>query len=230
MLAASALCRDLLAGPRTCLVTAHRSRDAWLLTAHGERWLVTLRTPRAVAHPQSLVVQALPAGSPQVSIGDGCLWYGDQRVTVSRWFTPPRVVRGSLRAHAARPDPTPELLTGWRHRLGAGEGLTPYGDDVICGLMLGLLATDHEHTDRLAREIRETDLEARTTAASAALLRCTADGWCIPEVAAVVTAVGTGSGLDEAVRQLLAVGHTSGHGLLAGLSSVLDQREGGLVA
>jgi Protein of unknown function (DUF2877) len=229
-MAASTLCRRVLSGPRIALSTAYRGRDSWLLTSAEPRLGVSLLTPRAVLLPRSLVVPALPPGSPQLSIGDGALWYDDRRVAVRRWFTPPRVVRGALREHPASPAPPGGLVAGWCAHLGEGDGLTPYGDDVICGIMLGLLATDHEDADRLAQEIRETDLDARTTALSAALLRCACEGWCIPEVERLLVALAENAPADHAVRRLLAVGHSSGRGLLAGLASVLDLAQLGMAA
>jgi hypothetical protein len=173
---------------------------------------------------------ALPSGTPAVSIGDGALWYDDQPVTVSRWFTPNRVARGGLSRHPTAPGRADDYLECWGDQLGAGEGLTPYGDDVICGVMLGLIAADDRAADSLAAQIRAADLESRTTAVSAALLRCACDGWCIPEIARVLEALASRRDPGAAVQRLLAVGHTSGEGLLAGLATVLDLRRPGLAA
>lgn len=222
-MAASTLCGPLLSGPLTRMHPAHRNREAWLLTAAGapKRW-VSLSTPRAVRLPHALVLPRLPAHCPRVGVGDGFLWYDEEPVEVRRWFTPPRVNRGVLAALAATPADVRRRLSGWSGRLGRGDGLTPYQDDVICGAMLGLLATDDPAADWLAEQLRCADLEARTTTASAALLRSACDGWCIPEVAAVVTALSTGRSPVEAVQRLTAVGHSSGRGVWAGMSGVLD--------
>jgi hypothetical protein len=229
-MAASTLCGPLLSGPRIALGTAFRGRTSWLLTGADATCSVSLLTPRAVLLPRSCVLPALPPPTARVSIGDGAIWYDDHRVAVRRWFTPARVVRGALRSHAASPEAVGSRVAGWRDRLGEGEGLTPYGDDVVCGLMLGLIASDHEYADRLAREIRDTDLEARTTAVSATLLRCAGEGWCIPEVEELLDALSSHRGVEPAVRRLLEVGHSSGRGLCEGLSSVLDLRHSGLAA
>ncbi len=229
-MAVSILCRALLTGPQTALTTAYRGRDAWLLTCVESPLGVSLLSPGAVLLPQSIVMPALPAGRCRVSIGDGALWYDDVRVTISRWFTPARAVRGALRRHGTETAVAAGVVEGWRDHLGEGPGLTPYGDDEICGAMLGLIATDHPDADRLATEILASELDARTTPVSAALLRCAADGWCIPEVERLLVALETGVGATVAVDGLLAVGHSSGHGLLAGLASVLDLSPLGLAA
>ncbi len=221
-LAASVLCAEALRGPRTALTLVHRGREAWLLSRPGHHSTVALVTPRAVLLPPSLLVPDLPSDCPEVGIGAGCLWYDDRPVVVRRWFTPARVVLGAGRTHAAASGRAARLIAGWRHQLGSGEGLTPYGDDILCGLMLGLIAAGDERSRWLAEAITGTDLEARTTAASATLLRCAADGWCIPEVAAVLTALAAGRPVSAALQRLLAVGHSSGRGLVVGLAAVLE--------
>jgi hypothetical protein len=234
-MAVSTLCRAALFGPRVALTPSYLGPDAWYLRSpagregHPPRGLSVV-TPHAVLLPESVVVPDLPTGAPQLSIGDGALWYGDHRVTVSRWFTPPRVVRGALRGLATSPGLVRRLVNDWRDRLGKGDGLTPYGDDVICGVMLGLLAIDHADADRLAGELRESPLEERTTALSAALLRCAADGWCIPPVERFLVSLSGETSTDRAAEALLAVGHSSGRGLLAGLASVIDLPHPGLAA
>jgi hypothetical protein len=234
-MAVSTLCRTALFGPRVELTPSYLGPDAWYLRSpagrggHLPRGLSVV-TPRAVLLPESVVVPELPTGAGQLSLGDGALWYGDHRVTVSRWFTPSRVVRGGLRGLATPSGLVRRPVAGWRDQLGKGDGLTPYGDDVICGVMLGLLAIDHADADLLAAELREPRLDERTTALSAALLRCAADGWCIPEVERFLVSLSGDTSTDRAAEALLAVGHSSGRGLLAGLASVIDLPRPGLAA
>jgi hypothetical protein len=224
-MAASTLCCRLLAGPRTPLTVANRSRDAWLLTLPGRSGAVSLQTRRAVLLPPALVVQRLPLVAVPVEIGAGALWYDGNRVVVHRWFAPSRVLPGDLPLSAASDRRVRGFLAGWRELVGRGEGLTPYGDDVVCGALLGLRATGEVRAGELAEQVRAFDLEARTTALSAALLRCAADGWCVPEVAAAVSALSCGRRVEATCRRLRAVGHSSGRGLLAGLFTVLELRE-----
>lgn len=96
--------------------------------------------------------------------------------------------------------------------VGAGDGLTPYGDDVLCG-WLAVRRAGGVATPRVDTAVRS--LLARTTLLSATLLDCALHGEVLPEFAAYVGSLGRP---DEAVRtaDLLAVGHTSGAGLLEG--------------
>jgi hypothetical protein len=96
--------------------------------------------------------------------------------------------------------------------VGAGDGLTPYGDDVLCG-WLAVHRAAARPTDDVDAAVRER--LHRTTSLSAALLDCAMHGEVIPEFATYVAALGTA---DEAAATavLRAVGHTSGAGLLEG--------------
>ncbi|WP_426244917.1 DUF2877 domain-containing protein [Nocardioides sp. LHG3406-4] len=100
--------------------------------------------------------------------------------------------------------------------LGHGGGLTPLGDDVICGWLaqhrsLGVATPWADDVVRIAR--------TRTTTLSATLLECAFHGEVIPEFAAWVAAHET----DEPARaaELASVGHSSGAGLLYGARAAL---------
>jgi len=107
--------------------------------------------------------------------------------------------------------------------LGLGPGLTPAGDDVLAGLMVGWLHLRGRRgpaTQALAAPLGAhvvATATARTTALSAALLRRAATGAAVDEVHAVLRAVASGAGVDVAVARLLTVGHTSGVALAHGL-------------
>lgn len=109
-----------------------------------------------------------------------------------------------------------ERLGGLREEvarlLGAGDGLTPYGDDVLCGWLAVHRAAGHDTTavDDAVRAGWH-----RTTELSAALLECALHGEVIPEFAAYVAALGT-EREQAAADALRRVGHTSGAGLLEG--------------
>ena len=96
--------------------------------------------------------------------------------------------------------------------VGAGDGLTPYGDDVLCG-WLAVHRAARVATPSVDAAVR--DRMHRTTSLSASLLDCALHGEVIPEFAAYVAALGTA---DEAPASaaLHAVGHSSGAGLLQG--------------
>jgi hypothetical protein len=123
--------------------------------------------------------------------------------------------------------------------VGAGPGLTPSGDDLLCGVLLAL---------RLAGRVDDlallwaavSPLLAATTSLSAALLAEAAEGYAAPpvvrlasalaeEVPAVgdTSAVGDTPGADRPpvealVAEVLAIGHSSGAELLAGLAGTLE--------
>ncbi len=96
--------------------------------------------------------------------------------------------------------------------IGAGDGLTPYGDDVVCGWLAVHRAAGHASAEVDAAVRARLH---RTTSLSAALLDCALHGEVIPEFAAYVVSLGT-AGEARAAEALRAVGHTSGAGLLEG--------------
>ncbi|TYC10948.1 DUF2877 domain-containing protein [Actinomadura syzygii] len=117
--------------------------------------------------------------------------------------------------------------------VGLGPGLTPSGDDILCGLLVSLRlvggAVRHCRTgvwlaDWLGAAVT-ADAGTRTTALAATLLHCAAAGGAGAEVAAVLRCVAGHEPPGAAVRRLLAVGHTSGtdlaHGVLAGCRAAL---------
>ena len=107
--------------------------------------------------------------------------------------------------------------------LGLGPGLTPSGDDILCGLLLScraLAAADppmEVATETLVDIIQEQAL-ARTTLASAALLSHAARDECIPQVAALFETLDAGEELTRPLTVLLAVGHHSGSDLARGMA------------
>ena len=117
--------------------------------------------------------------------------------------------------------------------VGLGPGLTPSGDDILCGLLaaLRLVGGAVRHGDAavgLADWLGAAvtaDAGTRTTALAATLLHCAAAGQAGAEVTAVLRCVAGHEPPQAAVRRLLAVGHTSGadlaHGVLAGCRAAL---------
>jgi len=102
--------------------------------------------------------------------------------------------------------------------VGRGDGLTPYGDDVLCGWLAAHRAAGlaTPETDQAVRALAHT-----TTLLSATLLDCAMHGEVIPEFAAWVAALGTDA--EERLAATLArVGHTSGRGLLEGGTRALE--------
>jgi hypothetical protein len=116
--------------------------------------------------------------------------------------------------------------------LGLGRGLTPAGDDVLAGVLVacdqlaGLPGT-HVVTAQAARLGRYVAGRAttRTTALSAALLAHAGRGEAADPVMAVTEALAGIRAPAPALRELLSVGHSSGHdtarGLLAGAHALM---------
>ena len=116
------------------------------------------------------------------------------------------------------------LTSTWRDHLGRGPGLTPYADDVLCGALVAMHAVGHPALPRLVEEIGEANLESRTTATSAALLRAACQGWCIDLLADYLQALDRDPDHPTVTARrtaLVAVGSSSGHGLLEGVGIVI---------
>lgn len=171
-------------------------------------------------------------GDP-VWAGEGRLRFGDADVVVSRMIdaSAPKLTPmpglGARLAHAVPmevvTDELPEdALDALRAAdpdavlplLGRGGGLTPLGDDVLCGWLATALATGrdvHQMTDQVTKNAR-----TRTTLLSATLLDCAARGEVIPQFRALLHALAAGEDPAAPVADLVRVGHTSGVGLAAG--------------
>jgi hypothetical protein len=142
--------------------------------------------------------------------------------------TDPAGLAGRLRDDAAgatallAPDPLPrhalDLLAAGDPAavpllVGRGAGLTPLGDDVLCGWLAA-----REATGTAVPGVTASVLAGRTatTALSAELLDCAVRGEVLPEYAAWLAAVVAGRETAGSRAGLAAVGHTSGAGLLLG--------------
>lgn len=181
----------------------HRGPDAVYVDLDG--WALGVVSARATQVPCALRSRAAtlpPVASCRVETG--MLYLDDLPVVVGRFVTT-RVPRlQATLADQVPPDPA-ELV-------GRGDGLTPYGDDVLCGWLAIYRATGMP-SPGLDAEVRR--LLPRTTLLSATLLHCAIRGEVIPEFSAYVASLGT-SGQPAAEAALTAVGHTSGAGLLEG--------------
>jgi uncharacterized protein DUF2877 len=101
--------------------------------------------------------------------------------------------------------------------VGRGDGLTPLGDDVLCG-WLAVHRAARRATPDVDACVRA--LLSRTTLLSATLLDCALHGEVLPEFAAYLAALGTGEEPARAAA-LAGIGHTSGAGLLHGARRAL---------
>ena len=112
--------------------------------------------------------------------------------------------------------------------VGAGAGLTPSGDDALCGVLLALRAvggrvpSGDDAAGAVAASVRRAS--AATTSLSASLLSAASEGYAVPEVVRLVDEVARGdtSAVTEALAPVLGIGHSSGADLVAGLAGALD--------
>ena len=230
--------RDLLRGaPDGPLAVVHRGQHAVYLDLAG--WCVGVVAQDAAQVPCALRVAApdldvFPRRSAYVSGGvlhlDGTPlvvgrvvdvrvpwvgWEGTAATTgpVAARVAPQTAVAGFVQAVGL-----PALLDGPLDAtvvdalVGRGDGLTPLGDDILCGW----LAT--HRAARVPTPVVDEAVRRRltsTTLLSATLLDCAMQGEVLPEFAAHVAAWGT-QHEQTTTAALAAVGHTSGAGMIHG--------------
>ena len=231
-----------VAGPRRAAKVLHAGRNAVYLDVAGS--CLAVLAARAVQVPCG--VRTLLPTLPEVAVGDdavvfdgsivlpGCevlvtnivdttvpvlteaasAWGADRlqqhaaaRLTSTREALPAGALAGLAEGD---PDSVPALL-------GLGGGLTPLGDDVLCGWLAAAVAVRHPALD----DIRSTvGLEAprRTTTLSATLLSCASRGEGVPEFRALLGGVANGNdaAVEQSVELVVRVGESSGEGLLLG--------------
>jgi hypothetical protein len=106
--------------------------------------------------------------------------------------------------------------------IGLGPGLTPSGDDFLCGAMATLRYLGRgEVAGRLAERVLPP-ARSGTSLISACYLRCAAQGEASEVLFNVLACVVSGGkdGLDAHLDAVDAVGHTSGWDSLAGAAAV----------
>lgn len=146
-----------------------------------------------------------------VTLGGDVVALPGHGIRVVRSWRPRRVTTGT--SNGATMDWVPLLAD-----IGRGEGLTPRADDVLCGALLAARA--------LGMSLPATLPLERTTSLSASLLEAAHAGYAVPAVIDHLTAVVAGStdtgstDIASTRERVLAIGHTSGSGLLEGIDLV----------
>ncbi len=109
-----------------------------------------------------------------------------------------------------------------RELVGAGAGLTPSGDDALCAVLLVLRGVGADGAHTLVRAAVSAAAH-RTTSLSASLLHAAAEGYAVPAVADLVRAVlcDDPAAGGPALAAVLAIGHSSGRDLVAGIAGAL---------
>ncbi|SEC69222.1 Protein of unknown function [Nocardioides exalbidus] len=213
-------------GPRDVL---HASSTALYVDLDG--WCLGLVSSSATRVPCALwstLDDLTPLAGRPVVVCDGTLLVGDLDVRVGR-LVDPRVTRvgrhGDPRSEPVIPMtsgvdlPADGRLTGpdLDRLVGRGPGLTPLGDDVVAGWLVTRAALgrpDDAVVDGARHRL------GATTLLSATLLDCAIRGEALPPLAHWLAAPS-----EATARALLAVGATSGAGLMAGASLALTSLE-----
>jgi len=248
--AASTALRPILTdAPRPAQLLGANSAAIWLEAA--DECVVLERD--GVGLPNGVVTQLpLPddATGDAITIGGGSIRLGASSIEIRRWWDPrPRLSptsgaelaaafealgapeiddRGLEAALTARHQPS---IVGSAHVLvGCGDGLTPAGDDILAGTIAALALAADADADDLGRMLVEPVLRAaeeRTSLLSRSLLRHAAAGRVARPVADLFAGL-TGRG-DAAgpYRRMLAMGHSSGPALAAGIGIGLRALSGG---
>ena len=216
--------RDLLAGP-SCpgTVLGHFPTALYIAVPRGFGVIAVLSSTavRVPCGVQLAVAELDLPGEGEVVVGNGAIRVGPAEIGAGRTV--------SMQV-ARRPDPPPALVRQAQRSvdridvderlLGRGPGLTPSGDDVLAGYLVGAAAYGLPADD--LRAFVHSQAHRRTTTLSAALLRHAALGEAIPQVAGLLDALGGRRRLDRALAELLAVGHTSGAALASGVLAAAD--------
>lgn len=192
----------LRAAPDGPVDVVHAGVDAVYVDLQG--WALGIVSARATQVPCALRSRA--TSLPEVRrcrVEGGVLHLDETPVVVGRLVST-GVPRVDVALSSRLPDPA--------GLVGRGDGLTPYGDDVLCGWLATHRAAGVP-TPELDDEVRR--LLPRTTLLSATLLDCAIRGEVLPEFAAYVASLGTAR-RSEGEAALLAVGGSSGAGLLEG--------------
>ena len=223
----------LRTAPDAVLPVVHRGRHAVYVDLDG--WCVGLVAAGATAVPNALRSRCPDLGAfpgRSAYLRGGVLHLDETPLVVGRAVdvSAPRLVRlggsahtaGSTTDQAIPPAPVvesavcvgaPGLDAAAVERLvGRGDGLTPLGDDILCGWLATHRAAGVP-TPAVDAAVRA--LMPRTTLLSATLLDCALHGEVLPQFAAYLSALGT-SAEHRRTTDLEAVGHTSGAGLLYG--------------
>lgn len=129
-------------------------------------------------------------------------------------------LRRWLAATAAGPDAPPRAIEAL---IGLGPGLTPSGDDYLCGTMAALhYCGRHERARRLAASVLPRAAR-ETSVISNAYLRCAAEGEASGVLFDVLECLfdADDAGLEQRLDAIDALGHTSGWDALAGAMDTL---------
>lgn len=225
----------------SCEVGSGRGEKWWpvlgafptaLYAGHPEHGVLAVVTSDGLALPTAW---RLPVSSAQVAWGVGA---GDRiRVEAGEICLPHNTIHSVRRWRPARVQRLAGAVIGGsgvvagasggvrddvvRHewfvdRLGRGPGLTPEGDDEICGVLLVAYAVGDQRPGDVTRPLLH-----RTTALSASLIAAAIDGYAVPELVTYSDAALRGRPTNGLRADVARIGHTSGAALLRGVDHAI---------
>jgi hypothetical protein len=196
-------------------VVAGRGRDAAYVDAGG--FVVVLSVGPPVL-PNGVQVGGLPAVGDEVVVRADEVWDPTLRLDHPPAIVPPEPDDDLARAVMSR-DVDAAALVGAR-LIGRGPGLTPEGDDLVCGVAAVVAVGDWPRALREAwvGALIGGDLRRRTTALSATLLELAALGMGPEPLQALV------AGDPGALARLEAIGHSTGRAIARGAAVGLLSR------
>lgn len=164
------------------------------------------------------LVRSVDVRAPRIAVRDGFRTANSATVMATPPAEVAEFVRGVLNPrHIDHDDLDDFRMADLVPRLvGAGPGLTPLGDDLLCGWLstFRAAAVATPYTDDALDRLLASDRPA-TTLLSATLIDCARHGEVLPQFGAWLGALGTAQEADRLTR-LRAVGATSGAGLAEG--------------
>lgn len=167
-----------------------------------------------------------------VEVGEGRVRLASMTIHMARTWWPPRVAAGPPESRPLRVDrPSPlrsrvadvvRCTDAVGTLVGLGPGLTPSGDDALCGALLVLRAAGSARLGPVRQGV-SARLD-RTTSLSASLLRAAMEGYAVPCVVRLTSALAAGDrhAAEAVLPEVLAIGHSSGSDVVAGLLGALD--------
>lgn len=191
-----------------------------LYAAHPDQGVLAVVTADGLALPTAW---RLPVASPEIDWGVAV----GERIGVDSAVI--RLPHSEIRAvrtwRPARVRRVTELVArdcdgasqAWlRERVGRGPGLTPEGDDEVCGALLVAYAVGDPVPGAAARRLLD-----RTTTLSASLIGAAIDGYAVPGLVTYADAALRGVPTHAMRAAVARIGHTSGAALLRGVDHAI---------
>ena len=210
--------RDATRLPNSIEIAAEAASDPFGSIRHGDR--VTFG-PASIGF-EGLTVEAVRWWDPRPILAPttaSAVWARSRHLPSSVSGLDARPLHSALSTASSS-----TLLSASAALLGAGPGLTPEGDDFLAGALAATrtlgMAVGAGGAATLLDDAEGPLIDSflsRTTAFSAALIRCALHGAVAAPAAAFLRALAGRGGVDRTHRRLLSVGHSSGPALAAGI-------------